>query len=124
MAKESNPLSDLVGKAYIYSNVIRSRFYRGRSGGCSAFYFCRWDTSTNAFTQRKAPILPIVDSNSDGKVDAADMALLMAHWGKSNGRWDIGPFPWGDGFVDAQDLIVLAEYMASHPADANDVNAP
>ena len=35
---------------------------------------------------------------------------------------DIGPMPWGDGIVDAQDLIVLAEHMANNPADANDVN--
>jgi hypothetical protein len=34
---------------------------------------------------------------------------------------DIGPYAWGDGIVDAQDLIVLAEHMANTPAD---VNAP
>jgi hypothetical protein len=24
---------------------------------------------------------------------------------------DIGPMPWGDGIVDVQDLIVLAEHL-------------
>jgi hypothetical protein len=36
---------------------------------------------------------------------------------------DTGPYAWRDGFVDAQDLIVLAEYMANNPEDVNDVNA-
>lgn len=35
---------------------------------------------------------------------------------------DIGPMPWGDGAVDAQDLLVLAEYMVQNPPDVNDVN--
>jgi hypothetical protein len=33
------------------------------------------------------------------------------HWGEDYSLCDIGPMPWGDGIVDVQDLIVLAEHL-------------
>ena len=57
----------------------------------------------------KAPILPILDFNGDGKVDEKDLAMLVADWGKSNSVCDIGPYPWGDGVVDEKDLRVFME---------------
>lgn len=59
----------------------------------------------------KAPIVPIVDLNGDGIVDAEDMCIMVDHWGTDNKLCDIGPMPWGDGIVDVQDLIVLAEHL-------------
>jgi len=59
----------------------------------------------------KAPIEPIVDLNADGIVDAADMCILVDNWGTDNKLCDVGPMPWGDGVVDVQDLIVLAEHL-------------
>ena len=59
----------------------------------------------------QASILPIVDLNGDGIVDAADMCIMIDHWGTDEPLCDIGPMPWGDGIVDAQDLIVLAEHL-------------
>jgi hypothetical protein len=59
----------------------------------------------------KAPILPIVDFNSDGMVDAGDVCIMIEHWLTDNPLCDIGPMPWGDGIVDVQDLIVLAEHL-------------
>jgi len=59
----------------------------------------------------QAPILPIVDLNSDGIVDAKDMCIIVDHWGTDEPLCDIGPMPWGDGIVDVQDLIVLAEHL-------------
>jgi CubicO group peptidase (beta-lactamase class C family) len=52
---------------------------------------------------------PVVDLNSDGIVDAEDMCVMVDHWGTDNSLCDTGPMPWGDGVVDVQDLIVLAE---------------
>jgi len=52
---------------------------------------------------------PVVDLNSDGIVDAEDMRIMVDHWGTDNSLCDIAPMPWGDGVVDVQDLIVLAE---------------
>lgn len=54
---------------------------------------------------------PIVDLNGDGIVDADDMCIVVDNWGTDNSLCDIGPMPWGDGVVDVQDLIVLAEHL-------------
>ena len=59
----------------------------------------------------QAPIIPIFDFNADGIVDAADMCIMVDHWGTDNQLCDIGPMPWGDGIVDVQDLKILAEHL-------------
>jgi hypothetical protein len=55
--------------------------------------------------------IPTVDFDGDGKVDATDMTLLMANWGKNVTLYDIGPLPLGDGVVDEKDLSVLVREM-------------
>lgn len=64
-------------------------------------------------------IEPVVDLNGDGIVDAADMCIIVDHWGEDYSLCDIGPMPWGDGIVDVQDLVVLAEHLfeESPPVD-------
>jgi hypothetical protein len=69
----------------------------------------------------QAPIIAIVDFNGDGQVDAADMALLVANWGKNNSLCDIGPYPWGDGVVDEKDLGILMESLMTPGPKASDV---
>jgi hypothetical protein len=64
-----------------------------------------------------APILPIVDFNGDGKVDGKDVLCMVAHWGTDDPVCDIGPFAWGDGTVDLQDLVVLADYLGKEIVD-------
>jgi hypothetical protein len=59
----------------------------------------------------QSTISPVVDLNDDGIVDAADMCIMVDHWGTDEKLCDIGPMPWGDGVVDVQDLIVLAEHL-------------
>jgi Tol biopolymer transport system component len=59
----------------------------------------------------QAQVIPIVDLNTDGIVDSADMCLIVDNWGTDNSLCDIGPMPWGDGIVDVQDLIILAEHL-------------
>lgn len=59
----------------------------------------------------QAPIIPIVDLNADGIVDAADLCIIVDNWGTDNSLCDIGPMPWGDGIVDVEDLIVIAEHL-------------
>ncbi|MBN2312581.1 MAG: PD40 domain-containing protein, partial [Sedimentisphaerales bacterium] len=59
----------------------------------------------------QSQIIPIVDLNGDRIVDAEDMVIMIDNWGTDNSLCDIGPMPWGDGVVDVQDLIVLAEHL-------------
>jgi len=59
----------------------------------------------------QAPIIPTVDLNGDGIVDAEDMCIVVDYWGTDEPSCDIGPMPWGDGTVDVQDLIVLSEHL-------------
>jgi predicted secreted protein len=72
----------------------------------------------------QAPILPIVDFNGDGIVDASDMCIMVDHWEEDYSLCDIGPTPLGDGIVGVQDLIVLAEHLFEvYPsAETVDVN--
>jgi hypothetical protein len=53
----------------------------------------------------------IIDFNGDGIVDAADMCIIVDHWGTDYSLCDIGPTPFGDGIVDVQDLVVLSEHL-------------
>jgi hypothetical protein len=59
----------------------------------------------------EAKINPVVDLNTDGIVDATDMCIMVDNWDTNNQLCDIGPMPWGDGIIDVQDLIVLAEHL-------------
>jgi Tol biopolymer transport system component len=103
-------------------NGSGANFTPNISGDSRILYF----TSTRAggyggHDSWQAPIIPIVDFNADGKVDAADMALLVANWGKNQPLCDIGPFPWGDGVVDEKDLRVLVESLVTPGPRASDV---
>jgi hypothetical protein len=73
-----------------------------------------------AYLRRKAKeaFIPIVDFNGDRIVDSDDICIMVDHWGTDYSLCDIGPMPWGDGIVDVQDLIVLAEYLFE---DINDL---
>ncbi|MFC1635366.1 hypothetical protein ACFL5Z_11035, partial [Planctomycetota bacterium] len=89
------------GEAAPSISVDGSTLYFGsnRSGGLGKVDI--WQTS----------IEPIVDLNGDGIVDAADMCIMVDHWGENYSLCDIGPTPLGDGIVDVQDLIVLSEHL-------------
>jgi hypothetical protein len=56
-------------------------------------------------------ITPVVDFNADGIVDSIDICMMVDYWGTDESLYDIAPSPFGDGIVDIQDLIVLAEYL-------------
>jgi predicted secreted protein len=59
----------------------------------------------------QVPLIPIVDFDGDGFVDANDMSIMVVHWGEDYSLCDIAPCPFGDGIVDTEDLIVLAEHL-------------
>jgi hypothetical protein len=65
----------------------------------------------------QVPIIPIIDFNADGIVDAADMCFMVNYWGTDEPLCDIGPMPWGDGIVDIEDLKILAKNMFQEVED-------
>ena len=65
----------------------------------------------------QAPVVPIVDFNGDGRANGKDVVVLTRHWGESDSVCDIGPYAWGDGIVDEQDLFALAEYLEKEVTD-------
>jgi len=55
--------------------------------------------------------VPSPDLNGDGIVDCADMCIIIDYWLTSEPSCDLAPTPFGDGIVDVQDLIALAEHL-------------
>jgi len=61
----------------------------------------------------------VVDFNGDGKVDNTDISIMAGYWNTGDPVCDIGPIPLGDGIVDAQDLLVLTEYLTKPDVEAD-----
>jgi uncharacterized protein (TIGR02246 family) len=61
----------------------------------------------------------VVDFNGDGKVDNTDISIMAGYWNTGDPVCDIGPAPLGDGIVDAQDLLVLTEYLTKPDVEAD-----
>jgi len=87
------------GNPSISADGLTLYFASSRPGGAGDWDL--WQTT----------IKPVVDFNGDEIVDAADMCIIVDHWGEDYSLCDIGPMPWGDDIVDVQDLIVLAEHL-------------
>jgi len=66
----------------------------------------------------KAPILPLVDFSGDKKVDLTDLVMMIQNWASNKSLYDIGPYAWGDGKVDIEDLKIFMTYYekANPPA--------
>jgi serine/threonine protein kinase/Tol biopolymer transport system component len=77
----------------------------------SALYFSRY--FGGVWDNWQVPIVPVVDFNGDGKVDGKEVLGIAEHWGQDKSAYDIGPTPIGNGVVDANDLIVLADYIGT-----------
>jgi len=76
----------------------------------------------NIWEYWQAPILPVLDFNADGKVDAVDLTMLIETWGMNGTVCDIGPFPWGDSVVDEKDLGVFMGSVVTPPPHAPEVS--
>jgi hypothetical protein len=92
-------------------------FYSDRPGGYGGMdiYMAMRPTVSDGWGGNykicRATISPVVDFNGDRIVDCADMCEMVDHWGTDGQLYDIGPMPWGDGIVDVEDLIILAEHL-------------
>jgi len=87
------------------------RVYPAISPDGSVLYFER------SMDMWQSTITPIVDFNGDGKVDTADLVMLIDAWRTNDTLYDIGPMPWGDGVVDKADLEVLMSYLGQELED-------
>jgi Tol biopolymer transport system component len=84
----------------------------------STLYFCSdRPTTWGPCTLYQATLTPMPDFNGDGMVDGAEVRILAENWGTDESMYDIGPMPYGDGVVDAQDLLVLSEYVSKEVLD-------
>jgi serine/threonine protein kinase/Tol biopolymer transport system component len=93
----NSPFND--GYLSLSANGSTLYFSSDRSGGSGGYDL--W----------QAEVHPVVDLNGDGIVDCADMCIIVDNWGTNEPLCDIGPTPFGDGIVDVQDLIALAEHL-------------
>jgi len=59
----------------------------------------------------QVPVLPILDIDGNGTIDSTDVSVMVDCRGTVEPTCDIGPTPFGDGIVDMQDLMILAEYL-------------
>ena len=100
-AVDTNPCLSYDGSILYFQSL--------RSGGLGEFDL--WQVSID----------PVVDLNGDGIVDSADMCIVVDNWGTDNQLCDVGPMPWGDGIVDVEDLIVLAEHLFEEFPPAEEV---
>jgi len=109
-------VSDSWGQAVNLGPKINTPYYdispSLSSDGCTLHFAHSGATGWGGtFKIYRTTISPVVDFNGDGKVDCADLCEMIDHWGTDEQFYDIGPMPWGDGIVDVQDLIVLAEHL-------------
>jgi Tol biopolymer transport system component len=102
-------------------NIERSEYAPEISADGRSLLFCaRRDGGHGDFDIWQASIDPVVDLNGDGALDTADLNIMIDSWGTDDPLCDIGPMPWGDGVVDAKDLLVLAEQMVQSTTDVID----
>jgi len=93
------------GAATISADGATLYFMSGRPGGSGQHDL--WKASINL----------IVDYNGDGIVTSPDVAAMVNHWNTDDPLYDIAPAPFGDGFVDVKDLIVLAGHLFENVND-------
>jgi len=93
-------------RACFSTSVVNGRIYL--IGGTFRPHPC---TALSTVYELTISTLPVVDFNGDGIVDSIDMCMMIDYWGTDEPLYDIAPPPFGDGIVDVQDLIVVAEHL-------------
>jgi hypothetical protein len=88
-------------------NTLKNDAVRSLSGDGRWAYIDEWGQGN----MWMVPIIPIVNFDGDSVVDAADVCIMIDHWGEDYSLCDIGPMPWGDGIIDVEDLKILAEHL-------------
>jgi bla regulator protein BlaR1 len=108
--------------------TVNSSFADGAASisddGSTLFFMSRRPDGLGDHDLWQVPIKPIIDLNSDGIVDSADICIIIDHWNTDEPLCDIAPMPWGDGIVDIQDLVLLAEHLTIQTEEPNESDVP
>jgi len=110
-ASTDDPWTEAVNLGPTVNSSARDFAAVTSSDGCTLYFTSGRPGGVGNLDLWQVSIIPIVDFNGDGIVDAADMCIMVDYWGADEPLCDIGPMPWGNGIVDVQDLIVLSEYL-------------
>ena len=87
-------------------------------GGGQGILFCSARPGgTGGVDIWEMPIAPIVDFDGDGKVGELELSAVVDQWHTDAALCDVALAPFGDGFVDVQDLLVFAEYVSADVYD-------
>jgi len=58
------------------------------------------------------PIASILDFDGNGRVGELEINTVVEQWHTDAAECDVAPAPFGDGFVDVQDLLVFSECVS------------
>jgi hypothetical protein len=114
VVRRATPDDDWGEPVNLGPNVNTSGYEMGpciSADGCTLYFQSGQNRGITNQEIWQVSVDPVVDLNADGIVDSADMVIMVDNWGTDNSLCDIGPMPWGDGVVDVEDLIVLAEHL-------------
>ncbi|MBN1509247.1 MAG: PD40 domain-containing protein [Sedimentisphaerales bacterium] len=98
-------------------NSAIAEYHLSYSAADPTLYFTRADNVFGVYDLWQVQVFPIVDFNGDGQVEGKDVLVMAKCWGGNESLCDIGPSVWGDGVVDVNDLIVLAEHIGEEVFD-------
>jgi Tol biopolymer transport system component len=115
LASASDPWTEAVNLGPTVNSSVRDFAPEMSPDGCMLHFTSNRPGGVGGWDLYGVPIVPIVDFNGDGIVDAVDMCIMVDYWGTDEPLCDIGSMPWGDGIVDVNDLIILAEYLFTYP---------
>ncbi len=63
------------------------------------------------------------DADNSGRVDDADLSILLSHWANDGSSWEQGDFS-GDGRVDDSDLSILLSHWGDGPVSLAAIPEP
>jgi len=95
----------LTARTVFSTSVLNGKIYT-IGGSIKGFPY-----SALAMVEEYDPYPFVFDLNRDRMVDCTDMCIMISYLGTNEPFCDIAPPPFGDGIVDAQDIILLAEHM-------------